>query len=166
MNIMQNKTKLMVITALFTAIMTALTMTITVSLGAYGYFNLSDMFIYLLATCMPLSSTVFVAGIGCALADMFAGYSQYVLITLIAKSLEAIVVYYLYHKVKAFSVLSFAIGALVMMTIYGLGDSFLASSFAAFVPSFMANIPQGLACVILDSILYRPFNKIMERLND
>lgn len=54
-----------------------------------GYVHLGDTFIYLAASILPFPFALFAAGIGAALADIPAGFSQYAPFTIIIKALMA-----------------------------------------------------------------------------
>lgn len=144
--------------------MTSVTMLIAIPIGTFGYINLSDMLIYLLATAFPLEALILISGIGTALADILLGYTQYALITFFAKSLEAFVVYCIFHKVKLKNYIAFPCGAITMLAVYAIGDCILGGNLALFFNSLALNLPQGIICVGLALIAYKPFTYIMERL--
>lgn len=156
--------KNMVIVAMFIAIMTCLTMLIAIPVGAFGYINLSDMLICLIVPFFSIGSSVLISGVGCALADFMLGYNQYVLITFCAKALEAIVVYYLINKLHLNKLIAYSLGALVMITCYAGFEVVVGSNISLFITAFLANLPQGLICVILALVLYKPFEHLMKGL--
>ena len=153
------KTKKMVMTALLTALMTVLTCVVTIPLGNFGFFNLSDFLIMLLASFVSPLQMIVIAGVGCALADIILSFAQYSIFTFIVKSLEGLIIMVLLKKAIKFKPIAFAIGALIMLLGYGLADAFLGQSLAMMLPSMAANLPQGLVCAIAASVLYIPFDK-------
>ena len=152
--------KKMTITAALTALMTVLTCTVTVPLGNFGFFNLSDLLIMLLSGFVSPLQIIIIGGVGCALADVALSYAQYAIFTLVIKSLEGLIMMAILKKgLIKFKPVAFAIGALTMMIGYGLVDSFLGQSIAMMIPSMTANLPQGAACFVIASLCYKPFDK-------
>lgn len=83
---MNKQLKLLVISALFAAMTTVLTLFLKIPVGK-GYIHLGDSIIYLAACILPAPYAIFVAGIGGALADAFGGYAIYIIPTFIIKAL-------------------------------------------------------------------------------
>ena len=54
-----------------------------------GYVHLGDGIIFLAATLLPFPYAIAAAAIGASLADLMAGYTQYILATLVLKALTA-----------------------------------------------------------------------------
>ncbi len=151
--------KKMTLTAVLTALMTVLTCVVIIPLGNFGFFNLSDFLIMLLASFVSPLQMVIIAGVGCALADIYLSFAHYAIFTFIIKSLEGLVMMWLFKKGLKFKPLGFVIGAITMILGYGLADSLLGQSLSMMIPSMMANMPQGLVCAIIASVLYVPFYK-------
>ena len=98
------------------------------------------------------------------MADIALGYVNYSIFTFIIKSLEGIVIYLLIKKLNPkYRLHIFVIGAIVMLCGYGLADVLMGSDFSLFIASMMANLPQAIACTIIATLAYRPFNKLLER---
>ena len=90
---------MLVYMALFTALTTAATMVVRVPSPTGGYVNAGDAVVLLSAFLLgPLPGAV-AAGVGSALADLFAGYVLYVPATLIIKGLTALVAGLLLRRV-------------------------------------------------------------------
>lgn len=91
-----NKTRKMVLTALFTAFVCVFTMIIRIPTpGTGGYANIGDaMVLYSAYILGPVWGT-FAAGVGSALADLILGYTIYIPATLIIKALMALCAFYL-----------------------------------------------------------------------
>lgn len=162
---MKYKTKRIVLTALFIAIMACLTMVISIPIASFGYINLSDMLIYLISSTSMLSFSIAVSGIGCMLADIFLGYSQYAIITLFAKGLEAFTSFYLVNKKRWNIYISYMFAGMVMLCTYAIGDCILTGDLKTFTVSFLANLPQAVVCIVLAILSYKHFKKIMEKID-
>ena len=85
------KTKLLVKTALFAALTAAATMVVRVPSPTGGYVNAGDAVVLLSAFLLGPAAGAVAAGVGSALADLFAGYALYVPATLVIKGLTALV---------------------------------------------------------------------------
>ena len=87
----RGKTERMVITAMFAAIICVATMVIHIPSPLGGYVNLGDTVVLLAAFLLGPASGAVAAGIGSMFADIFLGFTQYAIITLIVKSAMALV---------------------------------------------------------------------------
>lgn len=83
-----DKLKFMVVAAVFAAMTTVLTYFVKIPTTG-GYIHLGDAVIYLAACVLPAPYAMLSAGIGGGLADLFGGYSYYILPTFIIKALIA-----------------------------------------------------------------------------
>jgi len=83
---MNKKIKKVALSALFAAMITALTFFIKIPMG-YGYFHIGDSVIYLAACILPTPYALMAAGIGGALADALGGYFIYIIPSMIIKML-------------------------------------------------------------------------------
>lgn len=80
-------------TALFMGMIVALTMIIRIPIPAtHGYIHLGDSMIFLAVLVLGKKNGAIAAGVGSALADIIGGYAVYAPITLVVKSLMALVV--------------------------------------------------------------------------
>lgn len=161
------KIKHIVLYGLLIAIMCIATIMIVIPLPT-GFINLSDALILLFANVLPYTGIVAVAGIGCALADILAGYGQYAIFTFFIKSIEGILVIYLLSKwkFKGKTLIAYLIGVLVMLVGYGLTDSLLMSSIYYFPVSFLANSTQAIACIILAMLLLPLFKLFLNKIKN
>lgn len=80
----------LVTAAMFSALVLVMTFFIKIPMPSRGYIHLGDSVIYLAACFLPTPFAILSAGIGGALADVFGGYAQYALPTLIIKMLIAL----------------------------------------------------------------------------
>ena len=83
---MSKSIRLMLITAMFTAMVAVLTFFVKIPI-ANGYIHTGDSIIYLAACILPFPYALFAAGIGGAFADALGGYVVYIVPTLIIKAL-------------------------------------------------------------------------------
>lgn len=160
----KNTTRNIVIAALLAALVCVATMLIKVPSPLKGYLNLGDGIVLL---CGWLLSPVYgflAAGIGSALADLFAGYVIYVPATFVIKGLMAIVAYYgcrLLSK-RTGSVLAMVLAGVLAEIIMVLGyyvfEGFL-YGFAESLVNIPANAVQGVAGIILGTALSKIFQK-------
>lgn len=142
------KVKTLALTSVFIAAVVLLTMWPTMPIPVVGgYFNFGDVLVMSMAYTlgMPLA---LLAGVGAALADILLGWGQYAIFTLIIKSSEAAIVAFFVKKDKV-PFYAYILAGTWIAVGYGLTDAFLSSSLAMFIPSFMANIAQGLICAVL-----------------
>lgn len=80
----------LVFTALFAALITALT-SLHVPTGSFGgYIHVGDSMVYLVACILPLPYAAAAAGLGGALADLLAGSVAWAPFTLVIKSLNVL----------------------------------------------------------------------------
>ena len=128
----------LIFAALFASIIFVSTSYIKVPLPVMGYVHLGDGVIFLAATLLPLPYAIVAAAIGASLADLMAGYTQYILATLVLKALTAAC--FSSRKGKSISLRN--ITALVPAVIINVGGYYLfeAMIYHSFI-SPLANIP-------------------------
>lgn len=160
----QNTTRNIVTAALLAALVCVATMLIKVPSPLKGYLNLGDGIVLL---CGWLLSPVYgflAAGIGSALADLFAGYVIYVPATFVIKGLMAVVAYYGFRllgkrigNIPAM-VLAGVLAEIIMVLGYYVFEGFL-YGFAESLVNIPANAVQGVAGIILGTVLNKTFQK-------
>ena len=74
---MKKKTKIIVLAALFAALTCVATMVVKIPSPLKGYINLGDCMVLLAGWLLPPGFSFLAAGLGSALADVFAGYFVY-----------------------------------------------------------------------------------------
>ena len=89
MTLRMKKTRDLVLTALFAALIFVATYSIKMPL-AQGYIHFGDAFIYITACLLPLPYAAVAAAFGGALSDALSGYAIYIIPTLIIKALLVI----------------------------------------------------------------------------
>lgn len=137
-----------------------------------GYANLGDAVILLGAGMLGPVFGAAAAGIGASLADLFAGFPQYIPATFIIKALMAVVFCLL---VKAMSqklnqTLSAAIAALccelIMVAGYYLYESIVLSyGFGGALAGVTGNLLQGAVATVICTAFYRVCILLCERLS-
>lgn len=163
---MHRKEKLLVYLALLTALCTVATMAIPIPTPTGGYLNAGDIIVVLTALLAGPFYGAAVSALGCAMADVFAGYVIYAPGTLLAKGLAALVtglLFRLFRRRNALTVTGSAIcGELVMVLIYfayeGLALGFGLGA-AAEIPG---NLMQGAAGVAGGALLYQALIRVPE----
>ena len=160
----KNTTRNIVVSALLAALVCVATMLIKVPSPLKGYLNLGDGIVLL---CGWLLSPVYgflAAGIGSALADLFAGYVIYVPATFVIKGLMALVAYYGFRllgkrigNIPAM-VLAGVLAEIIMVLGYYVFEGFL-YGFAESLVNIPANAVQGVAGIILGTVLNKTFQK-------
>ena len=143
-----SKTKKLVMAALLAALCCVATMIIKIPSPLKGYLNLGDCVVLLSGWLLSPVYGFLAAGLGSALADIFSGYVTYAPATFVIKGLMALIAYYGFKIVMVLGYLVFE-GFL-----YGLISS---------IVNISANAVQGVAGIIIGTILIRIFdkNKIM-----
>ena len=160
----KNTTRNIVVSALLAALVCVATMLIKVPSPLKGYLNLGDGIVLL---CGWLLSPVYgflAAGIGSALADLFAGYVIYVPATFVIKGLMAIVAYYGFRLIAKrignipAMVLAGILAEIIMVLGYYVFEGFL-YGFVESIVNIPANAVQGVAGIILGTVLNKTFQK-------
>lgn len=141
-----------------------LTVFIVLPIPAMGYVNFGDSMILLFATIVNPAAAAFIGGVGSALADVYLGYSQYAIFTLIIKGAEGLIAAYLFHALpKKIRIVAFLAGALIMIGGYYITDVILIGDFIAVLPAVQGNLVQGGTCFVFACIAHQPFLRISKQ---
>lgn len=150
----------LVLAGLFAAIITVATMIIKIPTPTKGYINLGDCFVNIAGWLLgPLYGGA-AAGIGSSLSDLFAGYTVYVIPTLIIKGFMAVAAFGVYKvlskKLPSFvgRLVSAVAAEIVMIVGYAVYESFLYSSVETALTGVPGNIVQGVGGVVFGILLY------------
>ena len=162
-----NHTKLLktVMAALFAALTCVATLAVRIPIPAtQGYANLGDALVLLAAFFLgPVYGTL-AAGIGSALADLFAGYALYAPGTAVIKGLCALAAALLLRPLgkhlKWAHVPAAVVSACVMVGGYFLYESAVLGYGMAALGSVPANAVQGAVGVVAGSVLYQALRKV------
>lgn len=158
------KLNTMVLTAMMMCMVVVMTMIIRIPVPAtQGYIHLGDCMIFFSVLLLGWKWGAVAAGVGSAMADLFAGYMQYVPVTLVVKGLMAIAmglfiefaVKHGYHgvKMKAFQIIGMIIAGLVMVSGYYLAESAMYGSFITPLASIPMNCIQFVVGIVLATAL-------------
>ena len=159
-----NKTKKIVMASMFAALCCVATMIIKIPSPLKGYLNLGDCIVLLSGFMLSPLYGFLAAGIGSALADLFAGYIVYAPATFVIKGAMALIAYFgfeLLHKTAGTTpsrIVSAIVAEIVMVGGYFVFEGFM----YGFLPSAVnipANAVQGVAGIILGVILAKIFDK-------
>lgn len=71
-------TRKLTITALMAALVTIVTMTISIPIGMQGYLNFGDILIFASALLFGPQVALIAGGLGSALADLLSGYAVWI----------------------------------------------------------------------------------------
>lgn len=148
-------TKYIVITSLGMAIVFLMTL-LHIPLPM-GYINVGDSALLLFASFLNPPAAFLVGGVGSALADLYLGYSQYAVFTLLIKgSMGAFIAFYLIKvKSKHYIFIPYSIAAVWMVIGYFLVDWLLYGNAMAVIPAVQANLLQASINVCIAYPVYQ-----------
>ncbi len=161
---MKSTIKNIVIAAMFASLACVATMLIKIPTPLKGYMNLGDCVVLLSGWLLPAPYAFLAAGVGSALADLFAGYIVYTPATFLIKGIMALIALFgckVFGKAKKglpAKLISGFLAELFMVAGYYVFEGFM----YGFIPS-LANIPanaiQGAAGLLLGVLLVKVFEK-------
>ena len=160
------KTRRIILSALFAALICVATLVIRIPLPVIGYINMGDCFVLLAGIFFgPLYGGI-ASGIGSAFADLISGYPIYLPFTFVIKFLMAVVISALYKKNhnKFGYILGGVLAELIMIVGYYLTDSMLLSSFIAASTGIYGNSIQGLGGIIISILLFPVIKRSLKRM--
>ena len=159
-----NTTQRIVMAALLAALTCVATMIIKIPSPLKGYLNLGDCVVLLAGWMLSPTYGFLAAGLGSALADTFSGYVTYVPATFVIKGLMALIAFYgfklLHSKLGNISsrIISGIVAEVVMVAGYFIFEGYL-YSFGPSLVNIPANVIQGIAGLIIGTILVKVFEK-------
>ncbi len=149
------------------ALMAALTCVVTMFLkipipnSNGGYIHPGDAFVLLSGIILGPLYGGLAAGIGSMLADLFAGYAQYMFATFVIKLLAAMAGAYSYRKIHKNSVVLAGIfGGMIVTFGYFICDRILSGSFTAAMAGVPFNLLQNGMGIVIASILLPILRKV------
>lgn len=150
-------TRKLTITALTVALVTVMTMAISIPIGIQGYLNFGDIMIFASALLFGPEVGLIAGGIGSALADLLNGYAAWIPITLVAKGLEGYIAGKMcFHRNdKKQNIIGIIVSGFIMIFVYYVGGVILAFSSEGFVPALIAGfsgIPFNFLQVIVGAV--------------
>ena len=165
---MNNTTKKTVIAALLASLCCVATMVVKIPSPLNGYLNLGDCIVLICGWALSPAYGFLAAGLGSALADLFAGYIVYAPATFFIKGAMALTAYFLVRKLKAKKTTARLIGGVLAELLMILGYFVFEGFLYGFLPSAVnipANAVQGVAGIVLGLVLMQLFDKIKVRFN-
>ncbi|MBP3686082.1 MAG: ECF transporter S component [Clostridia bacterium] len=165
---MNNTTKKTVTAALFAALCCAATMVVKIPSPLNGYLNLGDCIVLICGWALSPAYGFLAAGLGSALADLFAGYIVYAPATFFIKGAMALTAYFLVRKLTAKKTTARLIGGVLAEILMILGYFVFEGFLYGFLPSAVnipANAVQGVAGIVLGLVLMQLFDKVKVRFN-
>ena len=156
------RTKLLVMTALFAALSYVATRVLMVPSPTGGYMNLGDAVVLLGAYLLGPVYGAVAGGIGPALADLLSGYAVYVPGTLVIKALMALTAALLYRalgKKNWAMVVCGAAAEAIMVVGYCLYDALLSGSLAAGAAGIPSNLTQAAFGLVVSTLLAMALKK-------
>lgn len=158
------KTRNIVTAALAIAAIFVFTAFVSFPIGSFGYLNIGDSIIMLFASLFSPILAFFIAGTASLMADISLGYAQYAIFTFVIKGLEAFVVSLLIKKLGVNKqILAFVLAGLIVMIGYGLTDVFLTGEWYLFIESITFNAVQVVASIVIATIAFPLFTKVMKK---
>ncbi len=148
------KTKKLVFSALFAALICVSTIIITITLPGGGYFNLGDCFVITAGVVLGPLFGFLSAAIGSGIADIISGYTIYAPATFIIKGVMALVVGFICLKNRKIInvLLSGILAEIIMLAGYFLYELAL-NGFALALLGVAGNALQGVAGIVSSFIL-------------
>ena len=164
---MNENTKKIVMTALFSALTCVATMIIKIPSPLKGYINIGDCIVLLAGWMLSPVYGFIAAGLGSALADLFSGYVIYAPATFLIKGLMAIIAFFLFRllcrKIGNVSsrVVSGVCAEIIMILGYFVFEGFL-YGFAPSLVNIPANGVQGIAGIIIGVLLIKTLERLQK----
>ena len=150
-----------ILSSLFVALIIVTTMFVKIPLALFGYVHLGDAFILLACYMLKPKYSVFVGGLGSAIADLLLGYAYYAPVTFVVKVLVALVFALLvYKKATLFSqIIAVVICSAIIAGGYLIFEVCL-YGFSASIINVPFNLLQGAVCGVVAIILIKTFKSI------
>ncbi len=161
---MKTNTKKIITASMLAALCCVATMIIKIPSPLKGYLNLGDCVVLLSGWFLSPAYGFLAAGVGSALADVFSGYVIYAPATFVIKGLMALIAYLgfkiLQNKIGNLPsrIISGIAAELIMISGYFVFEGFL-YGFTPSIVNIPANAVQGLAGIILGTIIIKVFEK-------
>lgn len=159
-----NVTKKIVTASILAALVCVATMIIKIPSPFKGYINLGDGIVLISGWLLSPAYGFLAAGIGSGLADILSGYALYAPVTFIVKGVMALVAYWgfsLLHKklgTQFSRIISGVLSEICMVLGYFVFEAIL-YGIAAAAMNITANIVQGIAGVVIGTVLMQLFEK-------
>ena len=161
---MKNNTKILSLTALFTAIIFVFTAYFHIP-SHTGYTHVGDAFIYLSACLLPTPYAVFAGSVGALLADCLTGYAIWAPASVIIKGVAVLFFCRKGKIVCAKNILAFVLSAFLCIGGYYLYEALIFSNFVSALAGIIGYITQSVLSgalfialgITLDKIGFKKF---------
>lgn len=154
------------LTALMTALVSAVTLIVPRIPVGIGYFNVSDAAIYFIAFTFGPWIGFLAGGLGTAIADL-VGYAAYAPLSFLAHGLQGFLAGYIALKLKGPPVTRMAIGAvfgsIAMVSVYFLGEYFGAAVGWGGPVQAITELPANIVQSVLGAVVAIPLTLLMRR---
>jgi len=155
------------VVAVMIAIVAVLTFAVQIPIPATGgYIHFGDVGVFFTAFAFGPVFGAIAGGVGCAIADIISGYAAWAPLTLIAHGLQGfLAAYFGYRKGLVGMIVGWAIGAIVLIAVYFLGEWFIyglgfAGAMAEVVPNVLQMVVGGVIAVPLVLAIRRAYPPI------
>ncbi len=160
---MKNKIKIMVLTALFAALITLGIYLFKIPTGSIGYIHIGDSLIYLASCILPFPFGMLAGGIGGAIADTVSGFPIYIIPTFIIKMLNSACFYAVFvdKKMKLVCVrtyIALALTSLVTPLGYFVAETIL-YGFEAAIATILSSCIQAIGAAVVFLVIAISFDK-------
>lgn len=161
---MHSKTQKIVISAMMAALVCVATMIIKIPSPLKGYLNLGDCIVLLAGWMLSPVYGFLAAGLGSGLADLFSGYATYAPATFVIKGTMALVAFACLKLMNKrigklpSQIIGGVLAEIVMILGYFVFEGFL-YGFAPSLVNIPANAVQGVAGIIIGTVLIKVFEK-------
>jgi len=161
-----DKTKSIIYTALFAALVCVATFLIKIpSVVTNGYIHLGDGFIFIAVILLGKKNGALAGAIGASLADMLGGYSHYILPTFIIKLLMGYIMGIIIEKLpskKSSWLIGASVGAVWQILAYYVVGSVFVGSFITTLMDIPGNLMQSLAGIVIALLLSGQLKKLLK----
>lgn len=161
---MKNKTRDIVLSAMFAALICVATMIIKIQLTPNGYINLGDGVIILASKALGPFYAFFAVGIGSMLADLLSGFAFYAPATFVIKGLMAVAAFFVMKKLADIKsrtlavIIASVVAEIVMIIGYGIFEAAVYGIGVA-LASMPGNSIQAVVGVVTGALLIKVFEK-------
>lgn len=157
----KNQTKLLVLTAVFTAITAAFTAFVSFPvLGNGGYIHIGDSVILLGSAVLPTPYAIFVGAVGGALGDIILGSAIWAPFTLIIKALISLCISNKGEKILTVrNCIGFIPVFLITTVGYYLSEAAIVGNFTVPLESVLGNAVQAVGSIVIFTAAAFSFDK-------
>ena len=167
---MNKKIRLTVTASLLAALACIATVIIKIPSPMNGYINLGDCIVLISGWMLPSAYGFLAAGLGSSLADVFSGFISYAPATFVIKGLMAVIANCVFKLLKkklgntASWIVSGIAAEIFMILGYYVFEGSLLYGFVSSALNIPANGVQGIAGLIIGTVLIKIFEKRITKL--